>query len=788
MMLQSEYDNAGADTEERERQKVFEEYRLAPLGVAGSPLRPAARARGSDAAGSLEPQIKADAEVVPAQCSGPAGVDVSSGKAPKHTRATKGTSAVACGDGTNSASAKPKAKAKPKGRPPKNIMADAQLLFQSFAASDVNHTLWWGAECKTQYKKASELKGLFVARIQGAKGPDAAEVVAAYEPVHKKLCQICLLMEAHQKSGFDSVGFIDCYDCCLTSLRLPPAVELDMPSWLRWKRHAWHIKVTSDTDIWFRHIARSELSINGAADADAEQMQLMASRVLTLVRAPKFSEVVAGLKAFFVPDRSMDLSLACAEFYAAMVVSMHFDRYPIEQRIELLDGVCEYFEEEGNSSLVAAVRASPRGRDAVEAAKKHCTDCKIADRTLKAWSTQLSACRRSVELVVATASMSSVPMADVGAAAEAVSDTLRVYDETNQALLPEFRVPAHDDVLKEVSLTLLKQALCEFFRILTPIMADDLNMEKLRQWDSDNGDWRSKAMELTKPVVQNHAVWTSDEAAIFVLQVRACRAMCQFFARAAELGAPSAAPATEEESIRMVRCAREDFGASFEDHDFAALPAKVLASPLLAPTSPLMQTLARGANAAGVRYAEQILKAYSNVFPNLRREVVQQMPQATDLPQATRLAQFQIDSEVWAQSCQWAITSGDAGFGDAVKKAHLFHNVIRTAGASLATAFTVFKAGVKYEVRSCNEANCRVVGSFLNAAKDFLEAIESGARHACERSFSCDALADMFSWRAIAGSVEEVRKDVLARFSAPWTADLKTFETIVSHSITPFEY
>ena len=117
--------------------------------------------------------------------------------------------------------AKPKAsvaktKAKAKGRPPKSILKETSELCLSFESSDQESKLWWGSECKTQLMKIKDLRKEFERRIESATEP---ETIESLEPSHKKIRVLALLLEAHQKSGFDSEGFVECYDCCLTLLR-----------------------------------------------------------------------------------------------------------------------------------------------------------------------------------------------------------------------------------------------------------------------------------------------------------------------------------------------------------------------------------------------------------------------------------------------------------------------------------------------------------------------------------------------------------------------------------------
>ena len=93
-------------------------------------------------------------------------------------------------------------------------------MVASFSTSEVTAVLWWSGEQKTQLKKVKEVKATFDSRIQKASGPDAVDLVASLEPWHKRLGVIVLLMEAHQKAGFDTEAFVEVYDCCLTSLRI----------------------------------------------------------------------------------------------------------------------------------------------------------------------------------------------------------------------------------------------------------------------------------------------------------------------------------------------------------------------------------------------------------------------------------------------------------------------------------------------------------------------------------------------------------------------------------------
>ena len=110
---------------------------------------------------------------------------------------------------------------------------------------------------------------------------------------------------------------------CVTCLvaRMPPQVELQMPSWLKWKRHTWSIKTTTDNEMWLKAIGLQALKDNGASDAASSQLQLLATRVLTIVRQQQFSAVRQDLAALFKTGTAdKDLSEEATEFWDAMVI------------------------------------------------------------------------------------------------------------------------------------------------------------------------------------------------------------------------------------------------------------------------------------------------------------------------------------------------------------------------------------------------------------------------------------------------------------------------------------
>ena len=219
------YDNAGMDLEENEKMDVFEKYGLDMLkrtpgkadrsrkseleGAEDSTTTPSKSFRGSSSHEELSRKEDTPTKGSPASKTEPSDCLLATPK--------KGGGAAPAQKAGGAVQAKPKAKAK--GRPPKSIVAEASELCSSFAGSEPVHQLWWTGENKTQIKKVKDLKGAFSSRIGKATGPDAVDLVETSEPWHQRIAGIHLLMEAHQKCGFDNAGFMEVYDCVITSLR-----------------------------------------------------------------------------------------------------------------------------------------------------------------------------------------------------------------------------------------------------------------------------------------------------------------------------------------------------------------------------------------------------------------------------------------------------------------------------------------------------------------------------------------------------------------------------------------
>ena len=228
MKLANTYDNGGEDTEANEKKNVFAAKRSMVMGYSGEscPAFSASSCAGPQklgaetaqptggAAESTPQKIKSGAEGAQSSAS-PANIATEGAEQDGQPKGGKGQT-KADGDGTENIKAKGKAKPKPKGRPPKSITQDAKDLCQSFLLSAPDDVLWWGAESRTQLKKLRELKKAFDVWIAQAQ---EEETISTLEPFSKLVSTLVLLTEAQQKCGFGAAGFVEVYDCCLTSLR-----------------------------------------------------------------------------------------------------------------------------------------------------------------------------------------------------------------------------------------------------------------------------------------------------------------------------------------------------------------------------------------------------------------------------------------------------------------------------------------------------------------------------------------------------------------------------------------
>ena len=152
---------------------------------------------------------------------------------------------------------------------------------------------------------------------------------------------------------------------CLVA-RMPPAVTLDMPSWLLWKRHTWSIKATADNLMWLKVIGLQALKDNGATDAEDNQTRLIATRVLSIVRKLNFTDVKQSMVSLFkLGLDTKSLHDDASDFWSALTVILHRLTFASSKRITLLTEAKDFHSEESNSSLWSAVTCqSERTRSA----------------------------------------------------------------------------------------------------------------------------------------------------------------------------------------------------------------------------------------------------------------------------------------------------------------------------------------------------------------------------------------------------------------------------------------
>ena len=624
MTVKHNYDNDGCDSEDRETQVVFDEYKEILLSQSKTFAERVASAVKQDQDEESEqedpaPSTQAGARRARVATHNAEGGAEAGASKPKAKQGGGASAAKAKAEGKAKGGAK--AKAKPKGRPPRSILNEATELCSSFAAAQQDNALWWGSEGKTQLKRLVEIKKQFHARIQAATEPD---LITSYEPAHKKVGVLALLLEAYQQSGWDSQAFMEVYDCCLVSLRMPPAVSLEMPKWLLWARHTWSIKSTADNSMWLQCVGLQALVQNGAQQGTAgrSQVELLATRVLSIVRSPAFEEVKKGLAALFHPIFSTDdFDDETRDFWQALQIYLHRHTLKLAKRLALMEEASEYFTDEAQGTLCSALCALPRGREILDEGRAHVRDCRTSSDQLKKWKCVLDRCSTALDGTLNEAKdQLALTVHNLDLLSINVEDVMKTFTQTNEVVLEEFALKAFDNPVQGIVVKFLNAFLNSFIAFLTPLMKNDLNLRTLLTWYEDDQatPTRTCLKTLARDTVSKaHVLWSTDIATIISRQVRAAESILFFFEKAAQLppcGVPrldSDGVVSEADSHRMVRVLKEDFTLEFANTDFRTAIGALLLAPLLQREGDLIPRLAEVARAQSTRVAKRILEKMS---------------------------------------------------------------------------------------------------------------------------------------------------------------------------------
>ena len=440
---------------------------------------------------------------------------------------------------------------------------------------------------------------------------------------------------------------------------MPPAVTMEMPKWMLWKRHAWSIKTTSDHAMWLKCIGIKALVDNGATDATSSQVELLATRVLSIVRAQLFEEVKKGLAALFHPSFDTDdLADETRDFWQAVKIFLHRHRFKLAKRLALLIEAAEYFSEEARGTLCSALGASPRGREVLDEAKVHLKDCRQSSDQLQRWDSALERCTKALDDSLNEAK-DQFSDRGVDHLAVCIPDLMTTYIETNEVVLEEFTLKPFDDPVQAIVSKFLNAFLNSFIASLTPLMKNDLDLTALRAWYEDDLVECSRTIlkiVAQKTVTKTHALWSTDVVSIIARQVRSAESILFFFEKAAQLP-PCALPrlgsdgvVSEADSHRMVRVLKDDFTLAFVNIDFRTAVAQVLLAPLLQRNGDLLPRLEDVAVAESTRVAKQILEKMS-VLVSVRTPV--QVLPVLDVTQPKKFEDFQAVQYPICFRCMW---------------------------------------------------------------------------------------------------------------------------------------
>ena len=273
--------------------------------------------------------------------------------------------AAATGDGSA-----PKKGAR--GRPPRDPCLRVDEIVQQFLQADINSPVFFDTKDKTKLKALKDLRTLVVDRLS-AKDIES-QTVQAFSKRRKVLDFIVAMIEVSHGAGFSSPHIVELYDMHKTAADLDPKIDLPVPGFLRWRRHAFDIYSTRHVQVWLRKISSTQLKTMSAPEPDLEQVKFMSQRVLGIVKRPKLDDVFAGLKELFSTEN--------VEFYdfadelltvaaALVVVSNYLDYEDLAERRELLRDALADVQTHFRHAVMTSMKATPKGREVMDRATAH---------------------------------------------------------------------------------------------------------------------------------------------------------------------------------------------------------------------------------------------------------------------------------------------------------------------------------------------------------------------------------------------------------------------------------
>ena len=466
-------------------------------------------------------------------------------------------------------------------------------------------------------------------------------------------------------------------------------------------------------------------------------------------------------------------------------VYLHFHRFgSIDQRIELLEEAGEYAREEAESQLLAAVSASPRGRDVLLEGNTHLGLCKSSRSILLRLHDILQHAGRTIQEAIEDNVFSLNDDEETNKLLACFSKVREAFDENISLVVEDFRLAASDESVQRVLSSLLGTLRSTILQKLTPILNNTVSEQSLITWRSTFSMQVERFDSLAAVIKVEHPLWSVDSCVIFIQEIEACRHLCNFFCRASALITPGAAEMTEEEAVSLVKVFRTCSTLSFQDAEVSSAVSACLGSPLLDSQGPIIAPLVTLSTGPAKRLAEDIIKSFQGIFPRIKPHGVKALPHL-DAATAKQFSEFKVPSDIWSRASQCAATSGDSRFGRDIQRMQCFENAVVALGAVHTLSLAIFKPGVKYPERACNEANCKVVSKFILACSDLSEALEAVPDGGSTNGgmMSCDHLRSICDWTVLEGALATAKAEQLHRFSTCWTSDIQTFSRAIRENI-----
>ena len=690
----------------------------------------------------------------------------------------------------------PAPKKENRGRPPKDLTAQRDSLYQRVSTALASDGIFFGSEAKVGRALLMELY----------KACQARSKTSSYEPeildlrrTMKATNALHITFEVIEKYGLGSEKFQETFDQQQTQCNLEPVAEVPWPKHILWERHRMQISAHTSVEMWIAVVASSELRKHGIDDVGGVQGKLIGEKVALCVKKDSIEEVRAALRVYFTLDREWPFEPQCADFCCALSMAMWFHEIKdLTERIELGDESVQTLEESvtSNSSMGNALVAYHKGKLVFEEFKLHIAKCKITEQSNKQLADLLGHLKSPEQ---------DSEQSTFDAFIQALQRFFEAYQEASASCLQEFILQPTCAPIHGVAEAILKFMMTCWTSLLKPLDDEKLDSDSLKVWHDTSQAARSR-MSLVSPHIEKAQEVFLPHTAL--PSHRVCLKFMHFAVDLHQITVDGFESSTRCAEIRQ--CSHSVLDSMKEDTFCQQMFGHLSSSPLLAKNGPVMTALVRGMKASVREPLRLLLSSIVDTPGAMFREMVRDDSQPDsegpafvwELVTEEVLVAAQgraVDIALFSQVSEWAAKNKDTKLSEQVRALHGLYNVLQCQANAEAHARRILRpSSVPYKDKKISKETVEMLKKMMDWSQTFYEFVHADTAAAlfCPDS-EMDTLSNvvveyMENFGGTRFPFVDVGKDVLQKsmtleqeFGTVWDQHLKALSGLLEQYYVP---